>query len=308
MSSIVLPDACASLFFHSNSALNTTISAADLKQGANNLSYAYSPSGYAVAHIGLEPSANGTENTPDSALQALLEMLDTACSFPFDKPAYPIAWDPSFGGQPRPVSSIIIDGYEGGFISLLDRKEGYLNSNSFTAYPGCLYKTNDLKIRANGTAITPANLTEIRPVAFNASAGGFAKPYFSEGYVAKYSVALAPGGASASPTFTIDVAASNLTSSMDLQKEAWLCFQMMYSRYMSKNETLPYHCNGGEKATLPRGWLGHWPCYTGNQKNDTREQYCACEVTGTVQTTSAASSHSSVVMVFLSLLMLSFFV
>ncbi|KAJ3237696.1 hypothetical protein HDU78_003911 [Chytriomyces hyalinus] len=306
MSSIVLPDACASFFFHSNAALNTTISAADLKQGANNLSYAYSPSGYAVAHIGLEPSANGTANTPEWALQVLSVMLDTACSFPFDKPAYP---GPSFGGQPYPVSSIIIDGYEDGFISLLDRKEGYLNSNnSFTAFPGCLYKTNDLKIRANGTAITAANLTEVRPVAFNASAGGFAERYFSEGYVAKYSVALAPGGPSASPTFTIDVAASNLTSSMDLQNEAWLCFQMMYSRYMSKNETLPSHCDGIEKATLQRGWIAHWPCYTGNQKNDTREQYCACEVIGTLQTTSAASSHSSVVKVFLSLLMLSVFV
>ncbi|KAJ3221426.1 hypothetical protein HDU81_010644 [Chytriomyces hyalinus] len=225
MTSFILPDACTSLFFHSDAVLNTTISAADLKPITNDKTYVYSPDGHAVAHIGFLISPNGTKRTPDMAFQSLSNNLESACSFRFDQPFYPIAWTPSFGDQPFPVSSINMLGGGESLISLLDRKEGYLTNNSFTAYPGCYYKTSDPKIRANGTSITPADLTEVRPKAFNTTMNVFAKLHFSEGYTAKYSVVLAPGGLSVSPKFSIEVTASNVTSSMDLQKEAWLCFQ-----------------------------------------------------------------------------------
>ncbi|KAJ3402815.1 hypothetical protein HDU80_004756 [Chytriomyces hyalinus] len=309
MASFVVPDACTRLFFHNDAVLNTTISAAELKPGTNDRTYAYSPDGHAVAHIGFLISPNGTKRTPEMALQSLYNSLEAACSFRFDQPFYPIAWTPSFGDQPFPVSSIIMSAGGQSFISLLDRKEGYLSNNPFTAYPGCYYKTSDPQIRANGTSITPANLTEVRPKAFNTTMSVLAKLHFSEGYTAKYSVVLAPGGLSASPQFSIEVAASNLTSSMDLQKEAWLCFQKMYSSYMSKNETPSYYCKTDFDKTLPTGWIAHWPCYTGNQKNDTQGHYCACQVDTAVQkSSSAASAQSSVIIGVLSLLMLSVFV
>ncbi|KAJ3262838.1 hypothetical protein HDU77_011776 [Chytriomyces hyalinus] len=296
MTSLVLPQQCASLFFHSdsnsNAMQNITISAADLKPGATNRTYVYAPNGYGVAYVTLDETAN----TPAAALQVLKQTLDEGCSGPGISNWWG-SWSPSFGDQPYPVSSIILEANDDGFLTLLDRREGYLNSNrSFAAYPGCLYRTNDAKIRMNGASITPANLTVVRPAAFNASIRGFARPAFTEGYAAKYSLMLAPGGASASPEFTIDVAASNLTSSMDLQKEAWFCFQKMYTNFMSKNETLREVCKGDLKKI---DWFAQWPCYTGNQKNDTQGQYCACEVQVTPQTTSAASSSRSGVVAML---------
>ncbi|KAJ3402484.1 hypothetical protein HDU80_005046 [Chytriomyces hyalinus] len=310
MTSLVLPQSCTSLFFHNddNAVLNRTISMADLKPGPNNGSYAYSPNGYAVAYIGISLSANGTENTPEWPLQVLSDLLVDACSFPFDGLEHYTDWSPSFGDKPYPVSSIIMEADDDSFISLLDRTDGYMNSTTFTAYPGCLYKTNDPKIQTNGTPISPANLTQVRPVAFNASLAGFANHLFLKGFAAKYSLVLASGGAFASPEFTIDVAASNLTSSMDLQKEAWFCFQKMYASFMTKNETLPLHCNQHLRSATPSGWRDHFPCYTGNGKNDTQAQYCACEVNGVEQQNSSASAQSSVVAIVLSLLMLSVFV
>ncbi|KAI8831367.1 hypothetical protein BJ741DRAFT_617443 [Chytriomyces cf. hyalinus JEL632] len=302
---LVLPDACASLFFHSNVMQNITISVADLKPGATNMTYVYSPNGYGVAYVTLDETAY----TPAAALQVLNQTLDEVCSDPGVSNWWG-SWSPSFGDQPYPVSSIIVKAKDGAYLTVLDRREGHLNSNrSFMAYPGCLYRTNDAKIRMNGTSITPANLAVVHPAAFNASIRGFTRPAFTEGYAAKYSVVLAPGGASASPEFMIDVAASNLTSSMDLQKEAWLCFQKMYTNFMSKNEALPDDCKRDSKKIV---WFAQWPCYTGNQKNDTQGQYCACEVQVASQTTSAASalasSPSVMVIVLLSSLMLSVFV
>ncbi|KAJ3403096.1 hypothetical protein HDU80_004476 [Chytriomyces hyalinus] len=147
------------------------------------------------------------------------------------------------------------------------------------------------------TANTPAaalqilnqTLDEACSATFNASVRGFARPAFTE--------------------FTIDVAASNLTSLMDLQKEAWLCFQKMYTHFMSKNETLPDDCKGDLKKI---DWFAQWPCYTGNQKNDTQGQYCVCQVQVVApQTTSAVSASClplRVVIVLLGCLLLTVFV
>ncbi|KAJ3233911.1 hypothetical protein HDU78_006169 [Chytriomyces hyalinus] len=265
--SFALPQACKGIFFPDDPMQSRTILASDLKQGVTNETYYYSPEGYGAVYIS-------------------------------------IGWIPSFENKEFQVSSIIEDAGGGDFISLIDRKKGYLSNNTFTAYPGCIYQTNDPKIRMNGTSITPANLTEVRPVAFNASMRGFADSHFKEAYTAKYSVVLAPGGPAVSPKFTMEVSASNLTASMDLQKEAWHCFQKVYAFYMSSNDSYIWQCRWDEKDLSKGGWTIHWPCYTGNQMNDTQGQYCYCETFVEPQRSSAAGAKSSAVIGFLSLLML----
>ncbi|KAJ3246343.1 hypothetical protein HDU77_009001 [Chytriomyces hyalinus] len=305
MDSFVLPKACRPIFFPDDPVQSRTILASDLKQGVTNETYYYSPEGYGAVRISLS-GQNKTEYTPAKALRSLSSSLQEACEYPITVPNWHSGWIPSFENKEFPVSSITMDARGNDFISLLDRKKGYLSNNTFTAYPGCIYQTNDPKIRMNGTSITPANLTEVRPVAFNASIQGSTVFQFNEAYTARYSVDLAPGGPPVSPKFTMEVSASNLTASMDLQKEAWLCFQQVYAFYMSSNDSYIWQCRWDEKdLSKGGGWILHWPCYTGNQKNDTQGQYCACETFVTPQTLSkTAGAKSSAVVGFFSLLML----
>ncbi|KAJ3378727.1 hypothetical protein HDU80_002710 [Chytriomyces hyalinus] len=304
--SFVLPKACKGIFFPDDGPLqNRTIWASDLKQGVTNKTYYYSPEGYGAVYMSMF-AQNKTRHAPAYALELLAHQLNAACSYPITAPhSHPNwqGWIPSFENKEFQVSSIIESSSSRGFISLIDRKKGYLSNNTFTAYPGCIYKTNDPKIRMNGTSITPVNLTEVRPVAFNASIEGFAD--FEEGYTAEYSVVLAPGGPSVSPKYTMKVSASNLTASMDLRKEAWHCFQKVYAFYMATDDPKTFECIKWKEKPLPNGgWIIHWPCYTGNQRNDTQGQYCYCETFLEPQTGSAARAKSSAVIGFLSLLML----
>ncbi|KAJ3250366.1 hypothetical protein HDU77_006742 [Chytriomyces hyalinus] len=240
--SFALPQACKGIFFPDDGPLqNRTIWPSDLKQGVTNETYYYSPEGYGAVYISMSPY-NKTTHAPAYALEDLAYALSEACEYPLTVPNWHYGWIPSFENKEFQVSSIIEDAGGGDFISLIDRKKGYLSNNTFTAYPGCIYQTNDPKIRMNGTSITPANLTEIRPVTFNTSMRGFADSHFKDGYTAKYSVVLAPGGPSVSPKFTMEVSASNLTASMDLQKEAWHCFQKVYAFYMSSNDSYIWQC------------------------------------------------------------------
>ncbi|KAJ3233525.1 hypothetical protein HDU78_006380 [Chytriomyces hyalinus] len=272
----VLPHSCRRLFFHDDATQNTTVWLSDLKQGVTNRTYYYSPEGYGVAYVSMTVR-DTTAYTPDNALQVLSESLKQACDKPHSVPSLSEGTIPSIDNKEAPVSSIIMDLGSNGFLSLLDRKEGYLNSNSFTAYPGCVYKTNDPKIRMNGTSITPSNLTEESPVAFKTNMRGLVDSYFSDGYTAKYSIVLASDAESTSPKITLEMAASNLTASMDLQKEALLCFQKLYSLYMGKNDTISNECKSNNNNVTRASWITSWPCYTGNQKSDTQGQYCYCE-------------------------------